>query len=328
MTPPVTGQIHTHPTHETIIEVRDLVKRYGSVLAVDHLNIDIRRGEIYALLGPNGSGKSTTINCILSLLRYNNGTIRILGETMKPDRYDIKRRVGLVPQMISVFDELTVEQNIDFFCGLYTNDRALKKQRIEEAIQFTGLTDHRTFLPDKLSGGLKRRLNIACGMAHEPDILILDEPTVAVDPQSRFKILQGVQELNQRGVTVIYTTHYMEEVEELADRVGIMDQGKMIAEGTLEEVKEMIDLTEIIRVELIHPDDQLAVDLIGRQDGVISCVLDEQTLVIELGRTQLTLLDILRLLETHEIRYGQVYGARPTLNNVFLEITGKALRDQ
>lgn len=323
------SNVRIHPNNQTdiVIDVKGLVKHYGKLVAVDHLDLHIRSGEIYALLGPNGSGKTTTINSILSLLSYEQGEISINGKPMRPDSYDIKRQIGVVPQTISVFEELTVEQNIDFFCGLYVNDRRERKELVEEAIDFVGLQAHRSFLPAKLSGGLKRRLNIACGMAHRPSILFLDEPTVAVDPQSRNKILENVKDLNAKGVTIIYTTHYMEEVEELCDRVGIMDQGRMIAEGTTEEVKEMIDMTEIIRLELLRPEATLSIPTLENMDGVLSTRLENEELVIEMGRTSKTLLDVLQVVEESGVSYGQVYCARPTLNNVFLEITGKALRD-
>lgn len=312
---------------EAIIEVKDLVKHYGKLVAVDHLDLRIMKGEIYALLGPNGSGKTTTINSILSLLSYEQGDISILGTPMRPDSYEIKRQIGVVPQTISVFEELNVEQNIDFFCGLYIDDRKQRKQLVEEAIEFVGLAEHRKFLPAQLSGGLKRRLNIACGMAHRPGILFLDEPTVAVDPQSRNKILENVKELNKQGVTIVYTTHYMEEVEELCDRVGIMDQGRMIAEGSTDEVKEMIDMTEIIRIELLQPEQHPDLTRLSGMPGVLTARVDDSDLVIEMGRTSKTLLDVLQTVEESSIPYGQVYCARPTLNTVFLEITGKALRD-
>ena len=200
---------------DSAVKVTNLVKRYKELVAVDHLNLDIKEGDIFGLLGPNGSGKTTTINCILSLLAYDKGDIEIFGQKMTPDNYDIKSKIGVVMQNVAVFDELTVYENINYFCGLYISDKALRKQYVEEAIQFTGLNDFKKFYPKKLSGGLLRRLNIACGIAHKPRLIILDEPTVAVDPQSRNKILEGILELNKAGATIIYTSHYMEEVEQI-----------------------------------------------------------------------------------------------------------------
>ena len=173
-----------------VVKVNQLVKRYGDLLALDHLNLEVAEGEIFGLLGPNGSGKTTAINCILSLLKYDKGDISVFGKPMTPESYDLKRDIGIVMQEVAVFDELTVYENIDYFCGLYVQDKKVRKGLVEEAIQFVGLEDFKKFYPKKLSGGLLRRLNIACGIAHKPKLIILDEPTVAVDPQSRNKILE------------------------------------------------------------------------------------------------------------------------------------------
>ena len=213
-----------------IVNIKGLTKRYGDLLAVDHLDLRIEEGEIYGLLGPNGSGKTTTIGCLLSLLSYDKGSIELFGEKMTPTSYDIKRNIGIIMQEVAVFNEMSVYENIDYFCGLYVTDKAKKKELVEEAIEFVGLSDFKKFRPKKLSGGLLRRLNIACGIAHKPKLIILDEPTVAVDPQSRNKILEGIQELNRQGATIIYTSHYMEEVEQICSRIAIIDKGEKIAE--------------------------------------------------------------------------------------------------
>ena len=198
-----------------MIHIENLVKRYGDLVALNHLSLDIKEGEIFGLLGPNGSGKTTAINCLLSLLKYDKGDIEIFGQKMTPDNYEVKQQIGIVLQNVAVFDELTVSENIDYFCGLYIHDKNRRRELVEEAIWFVGLEDYRKTRPQKLSGGLLRRLNIACGIAHKPRLIILDEPTVAVDPQSRNKILEGIQELNRQGSTIIYTSHYMEEVEQI-----------------------------------------------------------------------------------------------------------------
>ena len=190
-----------------IVHIENLVKRYGSLVALDHLNLDIQEGEIFGLLGPNGSGKTTAINCMLALLKYDKGSIQIFGQEMRPDNYEVKNQIGIILQNVAVFDELTVYENIDYFCGLYIRDKKKRKSLVEEAINFVGLEDYRKTRPKKLSGGLLRRLNIACGIAHKPRLIILDEPTVAVDPQSRNRILEGIQELNKQGATIIYTSH-------------------------------------------------------------------------------------------------------------------------
>ena len=190
---------------EEVVKIRDLVKRYGDVLALDHLDLDVREGEIFGLLGPNGSGKSTAIGCLLALLTYDRGTIEVFGREMTPSAYDLKKRIGVVFQDVAVFEQMSVYENIDYFCGLYVKDKARRKQLVDEAITFTGLEEQLKKRPRQLSGGLLRRLNIACGIAHQPELIIMDEPTVAVDPQSRNHILEGIRELNRTGSTVIYT---------------------------------------------------------------------------------------------------------------------------
>ena len=224
---------------ENVVEVKNLVKRYKERVALDHLNLEIRKGEIFGLLGPNGSGKTTAINCILSLLQYDKGEICVMGRPMEGNAYDRKRKIGVVMQNVAVFDELTVYENIDYFCGLYIEDKEKRKQCVEEAIEFVELSEFCRYYPKKLSGGLLRRLNIACGIAHKPKLIILDEPTVAVDPQSRNKILEGIAELNRNGATTIYTSHYMEEVEQLCTRIAIMDKGKNLAIGTKDCIEKI-----------------------------------------------------------------------------------------
>ena len=233
-----------------IVHVENLVKRYDDLIALDHFNLNIAPGEIFGLLGPNGSGKTTSINCILQLLAYDKGTIELFGEPMTPARYDLKRRIGVVPQQVAVFDELTVRENIDYFCSLYVNDRKRRRELVDEAIDFVGLGDFAKFRPGKLSGGLARRLNIACGIAHKPELIFFDEPTVAVDPQSRNAILEGICRLRDEGATVVYTSHYMEEVEQICSRIMIMDGGRVLAQGTNDELKRMIQMGERVTVEV------------------------------------------------------------------------------
>lgn len=309
-----------------MIHIENLVKRYGDLTALNHLNLDIREGEIFGLLGPNGSGKTTAINCMLSLLRYDKGTVEIFGEAMSPDNYRIKQQIGIVLQNVAVFDELTVYENIDYFCGLYIKDRSRKRKLVEEAIQFTGLEDFRKMRPKKLSGGLLRRLNIACGIAHKPRLIIMDEPTVAVDPQSRNKILEGIQKLNQQGSTIIYTSHYMEEVEQICTRIAIMDHGQIIASGTKEELKKMIKTGETITIEAVILNDHHLME-IRNLSHVFDLQYENQILTVRCTGARHNLIHILDYLQKNDLPFGRVFSEQPTLNDVFLEITGKQLRD-
>ncbi|MDF2865468.1 MAG: transport system ATP-binding protein [Clostridia bacterium] len=309
-----------------VVKVEKLVKRYNDLIALDHFNLEVKEGEVFGLLGPNGSGKTTAINCILSLLKYDKGNIEVFDKPMAPDAYDIKRDIGIIMQNVAVFDELTVYENIDYFCGLYVTDKEKRKKLVKEAIDFVALNDFKKFYPKKLSGGLLRRLNIACGIAHKPKLIILDEPTVAVDPQSRNNILEGIQKLNAEGATIIYTSHYMEEVEQICSRIAIMDKGKIIATGTKDELKSMIEIGEKISVELFTKVEHILSD-IQKIKGVTSVNYENDLLVIKSKRGYNNLTNILDYLKENKISYGRIYSELPTLNDVFLEITGKQLRD-
>ncbi len=309
-----------------VIKVENLVKRYKELIAVDHFNLEIREGEILGLLGPNGSGKTTTINCILSLLSYDKGTIEVFGKEMQPDSYDSKRKIGVVMQNVAVFDALNVYDNIDYFCGLYIKDKQLRRQYVEEAIEFVGLSDYKKFYPKKLSGGLLRRLNIACGIAHKPKLIFLDEPTVAVDPQSRNRILEGILELNRQGATIVYTSHYMEEVEQICTRIAIMDKGKNLATGTTDELKQMIKKKEIISIEILDISDEYILAL-KELKNVYDVTYENHKLTILCSNGKHNLIHILDYLQTKNLSFGRVYSELPTLNDVFLEMTGKELRD-
>lgn len=309
-----------------VVKIENLVKRYKDLVALDHFNLTIEEGEVFGLLGPNGSGKTTTINCLLSLLAYDKGTIELFGKPMTPDSYDIKKNIGVVMQNVAVIEELTVIENIDYFCGLYIKDKALRAQYVREAIEFVGLDEFTKFHPKKLSGGLLRRLNIACGIAHKPKLIILDEPTVAVDPQSRNKILEGIEELNRQGATIIYTSHYMEEVEQICTRIAIMDKGKNLAIGTTKELKRMIKNSENISIEILDIAPEI-MDEIRQLPHVYDVYYEDKQLKIALNGGKHNLIRILACLQKHDLSFGRVYSELPTLNDVFLEITGKALRD-
>ena len=312
------------------VVVDSLVKRYGELVAVDGLSLRIARGEVLGLLGPNGSGKTTTINCLLQLLTYDRGEISVFGERMTATSYDLKRRIGVVPQDVAVFDELTVAQNVDAFCALYVRDRARRRRLVEEAIAFVELERFTGFKPGKLSGGLLRRLNIACGIAHAPELIILDEPTVAVDPQSRNAILEGIRRLNERGATIVYTSHYMEEVEQLCHRIVIMDAGRQVASGTADELKAMIGTGERIRAEIIAPVPlgERALEHVRRLEHVRTASYQAPELVVECSPGAHNLSDVLGALTRAGVTCGRITSEPPTLNDVFLEITGRALRDE
>ncbi len=309
-----------------LIRVQNLVKRYKDVLALDHLNLEVHEGEILGLLGPNGSGKTTAINCILALLTYDKGSIEVFGKPMTPHSYESKRNIGIVLQNVAVFDELTVYENVDYFCGLYVADRALRAEYVASAIEFVGLQDYARRLPPKLSGGLRRRLNIACGIAHRPKLLILDEPTVAVDPQSRNAILEGLRRLNELGTAIVYTSHYMEEVEQLCSRIIIIDHGRTIAGGTTAELKAMINVGEAISVELLELS-PAQLDGIRHLPRVNSAEYNQNMLQVRYSGGSHNLIDLLDHLRDKGLSYGRVYAEQPTLNDVFLEITGRQLRD-
>ena len=312
------------------VEVESLVKRYGELVAVDGLSLRIPRGQVLGLLGPNGSGKTTTISCLLQLLTYDKGSIRVFGQPMTPTAYGLKRRIGVVPQDVAVFDELTVAENINAFCALYVRDRATRRRLVDEAIAFVGLEKFVKFKPKKLSGGLLRRLNIACGIAHGPDLIILDEPTVAVDPQSRNAILDGIKRLNEQGATIIYTSHYMEEVEQLCHRIVIMDRGRQVASGTSDELKAMIGTGERIRVEIADPVPlgEEALEGLRRLEHVRTATYREPEVFVECSPGAHNLSDVMGALAAAGATCGRVTSEPPTLNDVFLEITGRALRDE
>lgn len=312
---------------EVIVEVDNLVNRYKELIALDNFNMKIKKGEVFGLLGPNGSGKTTTINCILSLLNYDNGEVKLFGEKITSSRYDLKRKIGVVMQEVAVFDELTVYENVDYFCGLYIKDKKTRKKYVEDAIKFVGIEDFKKFKPKKLSGGLLRRLNIACGIAHKPEIIIMDEPTVAVDPQSRNKILEGIVDLNNAGATIIYTSHYMEEVEQICSQILIMDKGKKVAEGTSDELKRKIKNTENVIVDIKNISEK-DIQGVSSLNHVYDVKYMSGRLTIKCSSGKHNISHVIDYLTNNNLDYERIYSELPTLNDVFLEITGRTLRDK
>lgn len=311
---------------DNIIEIRGLTKKYKELTAVNNLDLDVKKGRILGLLGPNGSGKSTIINCVLSLLSFDSGSVKIYGEEMTPESYTTKAKIGVVFQDVGVFEELTVFENVDYFCGLYINDKVKRAAHVQEALDLVGLNDFKKFKPKQLSGGLLRRLNIACGIAHKPEIIFFDEPTVAVDPQSRNNILEGIKKLNEAGATIIYTSHYMDEIEQICEDIVIIDKGEILAKGNAESLKKMISMEEKVVFESVGMDDSTIED-IKRMDNVLSVDYDDPVCRINFSSGKDNLVRLINFLLERKIDYDSLSSQRPSLNDVFLELTGKDLRD-
>lgn len=296
-----------------MLEVQSLVKRYGSRVAVDDLSFQVQPGETYGLLGPNGAGKSTLVSLIMGLLRPDSGQIKVCGGN--PSDANIKAKVGIAPQALSLYEELSAQENLEFFGKLYRLTGTTLKSRIQEALDLAELSERRQDQVAKFSGGMKRRLNIAVAMLHHPQLLLLDEPTVGVDPQSRNHILECIQRLAARGMTVIYTTHYMEEAERLCDRIAIMDQGKMLATGTLDDLLQQFGGDAQVEVQIVGqarwPEDWHAtLTPAGRWRFVSSEPLLAVSRFRELG-----------------VEVKSLSIEKPGLEAVFLNLTGRTLRD-
>ncbi len=308
-----------------IVKMKDVIKKYDELVALDSFSIEIAEGEIYGLLGPNGSGKSTAISCMLSLIKYEKGEVEVFGEPMSAGKLNIKEKIGYVPQDLAFFPELKVWENIDFFCGLYVKDKKKKKEMVDEAIRFVELEQFRNFTAKKLSGGLKRRLNIACGIAHKPQLIIFDEPTVAVDPQSRNNILEGIKKLNREGATILYTSHYMEEVEHLCHTISVMDRGHNLITGTKETLKESVGLKDKVVFTEFRAEESVMTDL-KSLSFVSGIEADGSNISISLSQKK-AIGTLLSFVDEHGAHYESMSFEQPTLNDVFLEITGKELRD-
>ena len=309
-----------------IVEVKNLVKRFNDNIAVDNVNISIKEGEIFGLLGPNGAGKTTTINTILGLAKIDGGEIKIFDKNMKTCEMEIKKNIGIVPQEIALYEDMTAYENAIFFARLYGLRDGLLKERVEEALNFTGLWDRRKDLVKKYSGGMKRRLNIACAIVHHPKLIIMDEPTVGIDPQSRNHILESVRKLNEMGSTIIYTSHYMEEVEELCTYITIMDHGKVIAKGTKEELKNLISTEEKVIFE-ISGANFTVVDNIKKINGVKECIFEDHQIEVVSEKHSKNLGKIIDTISNTDVEIVSMNIEKPTLEGVFLTLTGRTLRD-
>ncbi|WP_026684247.1 ABC transporter ATP-binding protein [Heyndrickxia coagulans] len=309
-----------------VLEIRNLTKKFGDFIAVDRISLQVKKGEIFGFLGANGAGKSTTINMIAGLLRSNDGTIEILGKNIMKNKRFAKMNLGIVPQDLAIYEDLTAFENVRFFAGLYGLRGSELDAKTREALAFVGLGDHHKSTPDKFSGGMKRRLNIACAIAHQPKLIIMDEPTVGIDPQSRNYILNSVRKLNEMGCTIIYTSHYMEEVEEICTKIAIIDHGKIIAEGSKEQLKSIITDKKEVRIEVktTEPVDPAEIRKIK---GVETVSVQENIIRIQSDASINNLNLILESLISRHIEIKALQEKEPNLETVFLTLTGRNLRD-
>jgi ABC-2 type transport system ATP-binding protein len=317
--------ISTGEDRQLVATLRDVVKRFGSTLALDHVDFEIRRGEILGLLGPNGAGKTTAIRALAGLIGIDSGSVEVFGVPQRPGFMELKRRIGLVTQEITIFEDLSARENLQFFGGLYGLRGQELKDRIAETLAFVGLAENADKRVKKHSGGMKRRLNVACALTHRPELLIMDEPTVGIDPQSRNHILEQVRALSANGTTIVYTSHYMEEVQAIASRVLIMDQGHIIAGGTVDELVARIPYEEHVTIEVGEPTPSV-VEGIGRIAGVKQVTREGAVLRIVSGAGSKNL-D--RIITAAQAAGGvrAIRSDKPTLEDVFLTLTGKKLRD-
>lgn len=309
-----------------VISVKNLEKNYGAKKAVAGITFSVKNGEVLGLLGPNGAGKSTTINILSTILKADKGSIEILGHNLINNPKAIKKFIGVVPQDLAIYEEISAEKNVNFFASLYGLKGNELKNQVKEALKLVGLYDKRSDKPKTFSGGMKRRLNIACAIAHNPKIIIMDEPTVGIDPQSRNHILESIKILKGRGSSVIYSTHYMEEVEEIADRIIIMNEGKIIAEGTNEELKQKVsdEITyyfKLSNIENINAKEFYSIS------GVKKVKLNEDEVCLTSLKSEDNLNDIITAFLKRNCKIESMQIKEASLETVFLELTGKNLRD-
>jgi len=304
----------------------DIVKRYRALTALDHLTLNIAKGEILGLLGPNGAGKTTAIRVLTGLTGADTGKVELFGKELrgKSNSAEIRRRIGLVPQDLALYETLSARDNLEYFGKLYGVHGIELKKRTDEALEILGLTDVAKKSPKKFSGGMKRRLNIGCAVIHKPELLILDEPTVGIDPQSRNHILDFVCEINKQGTTVLYTSHYMEEVERVCSRVCIMDAGRVIADGSVEEIAKSAIFEESITLEVKEPAPSLP-ESIKLIQGVVRCDVENRAVTITSTAGSGNLPRIIEVASPYVIL--GVSAHRATLEDAFLALTGKKLRD-
>lgn len=316
----------------TIVEVTDLHKQYNppdGVTAVQGVSFAIRQGEIFSMLGPNGAGKSTTISMLSGLLTPTGGDAVIDGHSIRENGKAVKQVIGVVPQEIALYDTITARENLVFWGKMYGLSGVKLKERVTTVLEIAGLTDRADEKVETFSGGMKRRINIAVGLLHNPKVLYMDEPTVGIDPQSRRRILDTVKELNAQGLTVLYTTHYMEEAEELSDRIGIIDHGKLIVVGTQEELTATIGQYDTVRLDIGETAERngtLVTDL-ARLDGVHQVDGESESVIVQAKEANAVLPHILQTVAEHGRSIRRLEIQEPNLEAVFLHLTGRALRD-
>ena len=313
---------------EPILTTNDLKKSFGNIEAVKGISFDVLRGEIFSLLGPNGAGKTTTISMISCLLEPNSGSAEVDKHVIPGEEMAVRKVIGVVPQEIALYDELTARQNLTFWGQMYGMSGKHLSQRIDEVLEQTGLVDRAKDRVQTYSGGMKRRLNIGVGLLHEPKLLFMDEPTVGIDPQSRRRILDSVKQLKEEGLTVLYTTHYMEEAEELSDRVGIIDQGELIALGTQAELTKLVGEQETLRLHIQEGyDPETITPAFQEVDGVLHAAVSDNQVVLSVTDASESLPDVVAASNNAGIIIRSVDIEEPNLESVFLHLTGRALRD-
>ncbi len=311
---------------EVAIHVDNLHKDFGEVYAVKGVSFDVQRGEVFSLLGPNGAGKSTTISMLACLLRPTAGAAMVMGHSIIDQPQKVKARMGVVPQEIALYDDLSARENLDFWGKMYGLRGAELARRVDEVLELIGLADRQKGRLEKFSGGMKRRVNIGVALLHKPHVVIMDEPTVGIDPQSCRHILDGVKDLNRQGTTVLYTTHYMEEAQELSDHIAIMDQGEIVGRGTHEELVQIVGEQDRIDLRLSEPNESLiarwrgvpGVSQITAEDGLITLLADDSNLALS---------HLFEMAAAADARITSVDIQEPNLETVFLHLTGRALRD-
>lgn len=308
------------------VKIEGLTKRFGDVIAIDNINLEIEEGEIYGLLGPNGAGKSTAINIICGLLKIDKGNVYVFGKEIRRDPDFTKGNIGIVPQDLAIYGDLSAYENVSFFASLYGLRGKELKENVEMALKFVGLEDKAREMPKIFSGGMKRRLNIACAIAHRPKLVIMDEPTVGIDPQSRNHILESVKELNRMGSTIIYTSHYMEEVEAICTKISIIDHGKIIAEGTKEELESIITDVNTVMIT-VGSVAGINEDKLKEINGVKNIEINENAVKIISSKDVNNLDKIILYFMSNHIPIKDVKSQTPDLETVFLTLTGRKLRD-